>query len=133
MGHRHPLAPIDRTASKMTAQQDIVIGTADRTGEVTWGGSNDFLFLDPMYRACEMDSERFDFGRIKVGTGSFPYKTHWGFEPKPLNYEYRLVRGRKVPDLTPLNPRLSPFVGLWKRLPLSLSRFLGPHIVRHLG
>ncbi len=95
--------------------------------------ANDFLFLSLMCRAREKGYQRFDFGRSKVGTGSFAYKTHWGFEPKPLNYEYRLVRGRKVPDLTPLNPRLSPFVGLWKRLPLPLSRFLGPHIVRHLG
>ena len=95
--------------------------------------ANDFLFLSLMCRARERGYERFDFGRSKVGTGSFEYKTHWGFEPQPLNYEYRLVRGRKLPNLSPLNPRLSPFVGLWKRLPLSLSRLLGPHIVRHLG
>lgn len=95
--------------------------------------ANDFLFLNMMCRAREIGYERFDFGRSKVGTGSFAYKTHWGFEPKALNYEYRLVRGRKLPDLTPLNPRLSPYIEMWKRLPLSISRLVGPHLVRHLG
>ena len=95
--------------------------------------ANDFLFLSLMCRTQERGYPRFDFGRSKFGTGSFAYKTHWGFQPQPLNYEYRLVRGAKLPNLSPLNPRLRPFVGLWKRLPLSLSQFLGPHIVRHLG
>ena len=106
---------------------------AGGTAEARDFRANDFLFLNLMCRARENGRKRFDFGRSKVGTGSFAYKTHWGFEPTPLIYEYRLVRGRKVPDLSPLNPRLSPFVSLWKRLPLPLSRFLGPHIVRHLS
>jgi hypothetical protein len=86
-----------------------------------------------MCRALERGYERFDFGRSKFGTGSFDYKTYWGFEPQPLNYEYKLVRGRALPDLNPLNPRYKHFVAMWKHLPLSVSRWLGPHVVRHLG
>ena len=95
--------------------------------------ANDFLFLNIMGRALERGYERFDFGRSKFGTGSFDYKTYWGFEPQPLNYEYKLIRGQALPDLNPLNPRYSRFVTMWKHLPLSVSRWLGPHVVRHLG
>ena len=94
--------------------------------------ANDFLFLHIMCRALERGYARFDFGRSKLGTGSFAYKTYWGFEPTPLNYEYKLIRGQALPDLNPLNPRYSRFVKLWRRLPIPVSRLLGPYIIRHL-
>ena len=95
--------------------------------------ANDFLFLSIMCRARERGYGRFDFGRSKFGTGSFAYKTYWGFEPQPLHYEYKLFGVRKMPDLNPLNPRYSPFVSMWRLLPLILSSRLGPPLARHLG
>ena len=58
---------------------------------------------------------------------------NWGFEPQPLHYEYYLVRGSRIPDINPLNPKYRAFVNLWKRLPLALSQRLGPLIARSLG
>ncbi|HDK03505.1 MAG TPA: peptidoglycan bridge formation protein FemAB, partial [Gammaproteobacteria bacterium] len=55
------------------------------------------------------------------------------FEPRPLFYEYHLVRAREVPDVNPLNPKYRLFIEAWKRLPLGLSRRLGPPIARNLG
>lgn len=95
--------------------------------------ANDFLFLSIMCRALERGYGRFDFGRSKFGTGSFAYKTYWGFEPQPLHYEYKLFGVQDMPDLNPLNPRYSPFVSMWRRLPLVLSCWLGPRLARHLG
>ena len=94
---------------------------------------NDFMYWDLMRRACERGIRVFDFGRSKLGTGSFDFKKNWGFEPQPLHYEYLLVKGRHVPDHNPLNPKYSLFIKLWQRLPLPLANLIGPHIVKSLG
>jgi hypothetical protein len=44
-----------------------------------------------------------------------------------------LARGRSVPDLNPLNPKLAVFIAAWKRLPLMVATRLGPLIVRGIG
>lgn len=96
-------------------------------------GANDFLYLRMMARARERGATMFDFGRSKRGTGSFDNKRHWGFEPEPLHYEYKLVTRSEPPNLNPLNPKYRLMVGLWQRLPLGVSRLLGPLLGPHLG
>jgi len=86
-----------------------------------------------MRRASERGYCVFDFGRSKVGTGSYAFKRNWGFEPTPLAYQFRLAPGRSGPDLNPLNPKLARFVAAWKRLPLPVATGLGPLIVRGIG
>jgi FemAB-related protein (PEP-CTERM system-associated) len=94
---------------------------------------NDFMYWELMRRACERGVKVFDYGRSKIGTGSFSFKKNWGFEPEPLYYEYELVRAKKVPDINPLNPKYRLFIDIWKRLPLPLTKFIGPWISRNLG
>jgi FemAB-related protein (PEP-CTERM system-associated) len=95
--------------------------------------ANDFMYWELMRRAADRGIAVFDYGRSKRGTGSYRFKTHWGFEPEPLYYEYYLVNGDAMPDLNPTNPKYQLFIKLWKRMPLWLSRVLGPHIVKNLG
>ena len=95
--------------------------------------ANDFMYWEVMRRAAERGVRTFDFGRSKVGTGAFAFKRHWGFEPEPLRYEYYLRRGDGVPDVNPTNPKYRFLIATWKRLPLAVTKWLGPHIVRSLG
>lgn len=94
---------------------------------------NDFMYWELMRRACERGLRVFDYGRSKRGTGSFDFKNNWGFEPQPLHYEYRLAKGKRVPEVNPLNPKYRLLIKLWQRLPLSLANRIGPHIARNLG
>ncbi|APZ43491.1 FemAB family XrtA/PEP-CTERM system-associated protein [Acidihalobacter ferrooxydans] len=93
----------------------------------------DLMYWDLMCRAVDRGVRVFDFGRSKLDTGSYSYKVHWGFEPQPLHYAYDLVRQREMPDLSPKNPKYERFIRLWQRLPLPLSRLLGPPLARSLG
>jgi FemAB-related protein (PEP-CTERM system-associated) len=95
--------------------------------------ANDFMYWEVMRRACERGCRMFDFGRSKLGTGAYGFKCHWGFEPTPLVYQFRLAPGRRVPDLNPLNPKLQLLVSAWKKLPLALANRLGPSIVKGIG
>lgn len=95
--------------------------------------ANDFMYWEVMRRAVEKGVRIFDYGRSKEGTGSYRFKTHWGFEPEPLPYEYELVKAKSIPDINPLNPKFRLFVAAWKHLPLPVSRLVGPWISRNLG
>jgi len=95
--------------------------------------ANDFMYWEVMRRACERGHRIFDFGRSKIGTGSFAFKHNWGFQSTPLVYQFRLAPGTPLPDLNPLNPKLGMFIAVWKRLPLAVATRLGPSIVRGIG
>lgn len=94
---------------------------------------NDFMYWEVMERARQRGIRLFDYGRSKRGTGSFDFKTHWGFEPEQLYYEYYLVKARAVPELNPTNPRYQKVIALWQRMPLWITRTIGPVLARNLG
>ena len=96
-------------------------------------GANDFKYWELMRRACERGVRIFDYGRSKQGTGPFDFKKNWGFEPTPLSYEYCLYRRDRIPENNPLNPKFRALIALWRRLPLPVANFLGPHLVKSLG
>ena len=94
---------------------------------------NDFMYWEVMRRAVAKGIKVFDYGRSKEGTGSYRFKKHWGFEPKPLYYEFHLVKSKSIPDINPLNPKYQIFIAAWKRLPLSVSQIVGPWLAKDLG
>ncbi len=95
--------------------------------------ANDFMYWEVMRRAVERGVRVFDYGRSKKGTGSYRFKTHWGFKPEPLYYEYELIRAETMPDINPLNPKYQLFIKVWRKLPLPLSKWIGPWLARSLG
>ena len=95
--------------------------------------ANDFMYWELMRRASESGVSLFDYGRSKKDTGAYSFKKNWGFEPQPLHYKYRLVNSTELPDINPLNPKYRLFIKAWERLPLTVSRIIGPMISRNLG
>jgi len=96
-------------------------------------GVDDYLYLALMRWGREQGFHTFDFGRSKRETGAFDFKTHWGFESTPLCYEYFLVKAAQVPDLSPKNPKYERMISLWRKLPVPLTRLIGPPVARYLG
>ena len=95
--------------------------------------ANDFKYWELMRRACERGCKLFDYGRSKEGTGPYAFKKNWGFEPQQLHYEYRLYKYDAIPQNNPNNPKYKLFIAAWRRMPIGLANWLGPHIVRNLG
>lgn len=93
---------------------------------------NDFMYWELMRESCLAGYRVFDFGRSREGTGPYDFKRHWGFEPEPLAYQYMLINGRDIPNISPGNPRLRLFVGAWKHLPLAVTKWVGPALTRWL-
>lgn len=95
--------------------------------------ANDFMYWELMRRSVERGYRVFDYGRSKVGTGSYSFKKNWGFVPEPLPYQYRLVQASEVPNVSPANPKYRLLVKTWQRLPVSVSTLLGPLVSRHIA
>lgn len=94
---------------------------------------NDFMYWNLMQAAAARGCRLFDFGRSKLGTGAYDFKKNWGFTAQHLPYEYKLYAASALPDNNPLNPKYQLFIKMWKKLPLPVANFMGPHIVRNLG
>jgi FemAB-related protein (PEP-CTERM system-associated) len=105
-------------------------GDAVRARELA---ANDFKYWELMRRACQRGLKVFDYGRSKVDSGSYAFKKNWGFEPRPLHYEYRLYTRDGIPQNNPNNPKYKLMIETWRRMPIALANFLGPFIVRNLG
>ncbi|NKB55946.1 MAG: FemAB family PEP-CTERM system-associated protein [Alphaproteobacteria bacterium] len=96
-------------------------------------GAYSYMYWRSTCRAAERGIRVFDFGRSKKDTGAFAFKKNWGFEPRPLYYEYRLRDGVAMPDVNPLNPKYHLMINTWKRLPVPIANLIGPPIFGAIG
>ncbi|MCK4485401.1 MAG: FemAB family PEP-CTERM system-associated protein [Desulfobacterales bacterium] len=94
--------------------------------------ANDYLYWVLMSDAAEKGCRAFDFGRSKKDTGPYHFKRHWGFEPRPLPYQYYLNNIEELPNISPTNPKYKRRIKLWKKLPLWATKIIGPRIVKYI-
>lgn len=92
--------------------------------------ANNFMYWEVMTRAMQNGLRYFDFGRSKLGTGAYAFKTQWNMRERALPYQFFLVRRQDIPNFSPANPRFQAAISLWKHIPLPLTKMLGPLLVR---
>jgi FemAB-related protein (PEP-CTERM system-associated) len=95
-------------------------------------GVSAFMYVELMTRAAARGCTQFDFGRSKMGSGSWAFKRGWRMRERTLPYRVLLVRAARMPNLNPTNPRFKMAIRLWRRLPLPVTRILGPAVVRSI-
>lgn len=95
-------------------------------------GVDEYLYLSIMRWGRDHGYRTFDFGRSKRGTGAHAFKARWGMEEVPLAYQYHLVKARELPNVSPANPRYQMLIRAWRKLPLPLTRLIGPRIIRSI-
>ncbi len=93
---------------------------------------DEFMYWSLMRWAKTQGFRVFDFGRSRKATGAYKFKARWGMEELPLAYQYFMVNADKMPNLSPNNPRYETMIRTWRRLPLPLTRFLGPTIAKRI-
>jgi FemAB-related protein (PEP-CTERM system-associated) len=119
----------------------VAIHYADRV-TVTWASTlraerprcpNNLIYWEALRWAIGLGASHFDFGRSPIGAGTYRFKRGWGAEEKPLAWT-RLSPAGEV--LRAAGLRESWLLGrlstVWQRLPLGLTRGLGPPLRRHL-
>ena len=111
------------------------------TVEVAWASSlrkylpmapNMLLYWRMLRFAAERGYRVFDFGRSTPGSGSHRFKLQWSSQEVQLYWHYWLSKGNQFPELNPNNPKFRMALWLWRRLPLRVTKWAGPAVVRCL-
>jgi serine/alanine adding enzyme len=71
----------------------------------------------------------FDFGRSSANSSTFRFKQQWGTAPQPAEWQFYERKGA-VGDMRLESGKYALLIRLWQRLPLSVTRLIGPPIVR---
>ena len=91
--------------------------------------ANMFMYEKLLYRAIERGSKTFDFGRSSEDSGTYKFKKQWGAQPSPATWQYYVRRGNPL-DMRPDASGKQRLIKIWQRLPVWLTKLIGPTIVR---
>lgn len=128
------------TRDREPAASGFLVGFKD-TLEIPWASSlkkynrhspNMLLYWTALTHACEEGYTLFDFGRSTAGESTYRFKEQWGARPTQLYWHYWMRSGATMPELNPKNPKYRAAITIWKRLPLNLTKLIGPSIVKNL-
>lgn len=91
--------------------------------------ANMLMYWHLLERATERRQQVFDFGRSSRDGSTYRFKEQWGAQPAAAAWQY-FVRVGKPCDMRPDSPRYQRLIRIWQRLPVAVTRWLGPAIVR---
>lgn len=76
----------------------------------------------------------FDFGRSTEGEGTYKFKKQWGALPVPLQWYSLHENNAKAIELqrNGINAR-DLIAATWKKMPLPLANFIGPHLRKYIS
>jgi serine/alanine adding enzyme len=87
------------------------------------------MYWKLLERSIERGQGVFDFGRSSPESNTYRFKKQWGATPFPAEWQH-YVRHGTATDMRPDNPRYERLIRIWQRLPVALTRQIGPAIVR---
>ena len=94
---------------------------------------NMLLYWAMLEFACQRGYEKFDFGRSSPGEGTYKFKEQWGAKPQPL-YWYQLSTEPGAGEEGSLaKDKMSRAIEYWKRLPVLVTKTIGPRIRRYIS
>jgi len=118
----------------------FLIGYEDRL-EIPWAstmrkynrlGINMYMYWNILKTAIEKKYKIFDFGRSSKDAGTLKFKKQWGGEESQLYWYYLLSESDSLPEINPNNPKYLLAINIWQKLPLFLTKMIGPSIVKNL-
>lgn len=96
-------------------------------------GPNMLLYLRLLEHACENGYRMFDFGRSSPGDGTYRFKEQWGAAPAPLYWHSISLDGRVSAAEGADRAGFGLAARCWRRLPVALTRVIGPRIRKHIS
>ncbi len=105
------------------------VPSASSLREFNTTNANMWMYHRLLLRTIEKGGREFDFGRSSVDSGTYRFKKQWGAQPQPTVWHYHVYRG-DISGMRPDSPQNQRRVAMWKKLPLWLTRWAGPMIVR---
>jgi FemAB-related protein (PEP-CTERM system-associated) len=91
--------------------------------------ANMLMYWHLLKRAVERGQDVFDFGRSPQDGATMRFKKQWGASPAASEWQFYLRHG-EVGGMQKESPRYQRLIRMWQRLPVSVTRLVGPLIVR---
>jgi FemAB-related protein (PEP-CTERM system-associated) len=93
---------------------------------------NMLLYWEALRLGCKNGFSRFDFGRSSRRSGTYRFKRQWGAAESQL-YWYTIPLGPgRAAQVSAEDGKWATMSQLWRRLPVGISRMLGPKIRKYL-
>jgi len=93
---------------------------------------SNFMYLKLQEYGVTKGYKSFNFGRSRKEAGSYHFKINQGFEPTQLYYQYYLNKAKTIPDVSPSNAAFDIAKSIWRHLPLSFTKWIGPKLFKYV-
>ena len=110
----------------------LEIPLASTIREVNPLSINMLMYWEILKFAIQGGFRYFSFGRSTRGSGTYRFKKQWGAQVHQLYWHYGLVKRGELPMLSPANPKYAMLINIWKRMPVKLTKWMGPRIVKNI-
>ena len=126
----------DKSTSPIAA---ALVGFHNGTAEGMWQGglpsaralqANYVLYWEMIKDISLRGCRAFHLGRSTTESGSEHFKSRWNAESRQLHWYFYRPHGGPMPALNVDNPRYRLAITVWRRLPLWVTRVLGPPLAR---
>jgi len=91
--------------------------------------ANMLMYWHLLSRSIERGQQVFDFGRSSKGAGTYKFKAQWGAKESPAVWQH-FVREGEANDMRPNSGKYDLMIKTWQKLPVWLTKVIGPSIVR---
>ena len=95
-------------------------------------GVNYVLYWELVKDACLKGYRSFHLGRSSADSGGEAFKKKWNAQANQLYWAYVLPKGGDIPQLNVTNPRYRLAIRTWQKLPVPVTRVVGPLIARSI-
>jgi len=119
----------------------FLLGWRD-TMEIPWASTlrkynrmnaNMLLYWTVLKHSIKLGFKIFDFGRSNKDSGTYRFKKQWGAEAHQLYWHYWLRNDSdEPPKINPGNPKYKLMIYVWTKLPVWLTKIIGPGVVKYL-
>lgn len=114
----------------------------DSVMEIPWASTlrkvnhmniNMWMYDQILAYAVQRGCKWFDFGRSTVNEGTYRFKKQWGSKAIQHHW-YTLGKDESNADggLNPDNPKFKLAIAVWQRLPVWVTRMIGPFVAKQL-
>jgi lipid II:glycine glycyltransferase (peptidoglycan interpeptide bridge formation enzyme) len=117
------------------------VGYSNGVVEGLWAGgthlsrplsANYVLYWEMIKDSCLRGHKRFHLGRSTAESGAEEFKKKWNATPSQLYWYFHRPKGGEMPQLNVDNPKYKLAIEMWRKLPLWVTRLIGPPLARSI-
>lgn len=93
---------------------------------------NMWMYKNILQECLTRGYDYFDFGRSTKDAGTYRFKKQWGAKPMEHFWYYCLPQGEAFPEINPDNPKFKLAIAIWKKIPVCITKVIGPPVVKNI-